>query len=100
MSYLAKNVCVYYFSFDIRPIDLRQLPAEAMRLLAGHKKEGDGFFLPRGSVHPPDELRRKIFPWLETAMEEVIQCERENSGGEYEYAGRQCLECFVWYLHF
>lgn len=61
------------------------LPYETIRSLAGFNANGGSFYIGRGSIEPPEALRRKIFPdadkWM--AMYESSQIDRDIAGGNF-----------------
>ena len=56
---------------------LGDFPLEAMRGVAGWSVRGGSFYLPRGSLEPPQSLAKQIFPeiesWLQKMQENQIQ---------------------------
>jgi hypothetical protein len=48
-----------------------KMPMKALRVMAGHSEKKDLFFLPRSGVTPPEDLQKKIFPFIEEALEKT-----------------------------
>lgn len=55
-----------------------KLPLKALRRAAAHEHCDGAFFCPRGKPKPDEELQRKIFPFVENAIESVNRAQQEN----------------------
>jgi len=64
----------------------RSLPYDVMRVLAGFHQDPLSYSLKRDVIEPPNELKTKLFPWVEEGFEQINQLltskekESEHSG--------------------
>ena len=54
------------------------MPFQALRVMAGFEKE-DGYWLPRCRCLPPDELRRKMWPFVDEVLHYLEEFKEETS---------------------
>jgi hypothetical protein len=63
------------------------IPWAAVRALAGHLdvRGSASYVLPRGEVTPPDSLRKKIFPWLDSWLQRLLSGSEVDDSNSTSY---------------
>jgi hypothetical protein len=46
------------------------MPTPALQVIAGYA-QGERYLLPRGHVEPPESLKRMLFPFIQSEMENI-----------------------------
>jgi hypothetical protein len=67
----------------------RGLPMQSVRSLAGFDVGNGFYYLHRAQIEPPDELCRKVFPWIE-------ESEKQLRDGVTESSGPQVVKVMKW----
>ena len=64
-----------------RDVYSAKLPMKAMWVMGGHPEAKGSVFLPRAGVQPPENLQKRIFPFVETAITSI-----RTDGSTYQTA--------------
>ena len=56
-----------------------KIPTKTLRVMAGFEAR-DGYFVPRCNVEPCEELKRKIFPFIEEELQNISDCYDQGRG--------------------